>query len=129
MKKLFSKLWNASTQRRKQRKYRMRAHLHIKQKLASSHLTKELRTKYNTRSVQAKKGDKVKVMRGQFKGKTGKIESIDLKKSKVLVAGVEILKKDGSKLLYPVNPSNLMIEELNIEDKERVKSLERNAKK
>ena len=53
----------------------------------------------------------------------------DLNKSKVHVTGIENVKKDGSKLLYKVNPSNIMIEEINIEDKERVKSIERNAKK
>lgn len=128
MKKTFSKGWNSSKQPRKQRKYRFHAPLHIRQKLAGSHLSKDLKKKYNTRSVQPKKGDKVKVLRGQFKGKSGKIERIDLKKSKLYINGIELIKKDGTKMMYPINPSNVIVEELNLEDKKRVKSLERNVK-
>ena len=43
-----------------------------------------------------KKGDKVKVMRGQFKKHVGKVERIDLKKSNIFIEGIEISKKDSS---------------------------------
>jgi ribosomal protein uL24 len=67
------------------------------------------------------KGDTVKIMIGGLKGKTGKVERIDTKKSRVYITGIEILKKDGSKALYPIKPSNLMIQELNLGDKRRLK--------
>lgn len=125
MKKKFVSSWNSSKQPRKQRKYRYNAPLHVKQKLDSSHLSKELKEKHGKRSIQPKKGDKVKIMRGQFKGKEGKIEKIDLKAGKVFITGIELVKKDGTKLLYPLNATNLMVQELNLEDKKRVKALER----
>jgi large subunit ribosomal protein L24 len=128
MEKKYIKSWNQSVQRRKQRKFRYNAPLHIRQKLVSAHLSKPLRLKYKTRSAQPKTGDKVKIMRGQFNGKTGKIERIDLKKLRIYVTGIEILKKDGTKLLFPLHPSNIMIEELNLDDKKRGKVLERNLK-
>jgi len=125
MKIKFSKFWKSSTQRRKQRKYRYNAPLHIKGKFISSHLSKELKEKYKKRNTRVKKGDKVKIVRGQFKGKTGKIERINLKKGKVYITGIEVIKKDGTKVIPPITPSNLIIIELNLDDKKRVKSLQR----
>ncbi len=125
MKKKFSKTWNKSKQPRKQRKYRYNAPLHVKNKFMSVHLSKPLREKHGKRNVTLRKGDSVKVLRGQFKGKTGKIDRISVKKTKAYILGVEITKKDGTKAFYPFNPTNLMITELNMDDKKRVKGLER----
>ena len=121
----FSTTWRRSKQPRKQRKYRYNAPLHIKQKFAAAHLSKELRKKYNRRSLTLREGDKVKIMRGQFKKQTGKVERINLKRTRVYVTGAEIIKKDGAKVLYPIHPSNLMIIELNTDDKKRQKIVDR----
>ena len=94
----------------------------------SSHLSKELRKKYKTRSLGLRKGDKVKVMRGQFKNHVGAVDRIDLKKTEVYVGGIEITKKDGSKTTHPIDPSNLLITELNLDDKLRQKIIERKGK-
>ena len=83
MRKKFSKSWEKSKKTRKQRKYLENAPLHIKQKFMGCHLIKELRKKYNKRSLSARKGDKVKILRGQFKGQIGKIDRMDIKKSKI----------------------------------------------
>lgn len=122
--KEFSKHWKSSKQPRKQRKYIYNAPLHLRKKFLAANLSKELRKKYKKRSIGLRKGDRVKVMRGQFKKHTGKIERIDLKRVKIFVEGVSITKKDGSKALYPLHPSNLQIAELNIEDKFRREKLE-----
>src|SRR3989338_5225888 len=126
MKTKFSSSWIKSKQPRKQRKYRHNAPLHIKQKFVSAHLSKELHKKYGKRSMNLRKGDSVKIMRGQFKNKTGKIEEVGLKKIRAYVSGIEFVKKDGTKSRYPIHPSNLMITELNLDDKMRNKILERN---
>ncbi|MBW2982328.1 50S ribosomal protein L24 [Candidatus Woesearchaeota archaeon] len=118
-------MWNKSKQPRKQRKYRYNAPLNTKNKFLGCHLSKELKGKYKKRNMGIRRGDNVKVLRGQFKGKTGKIDRVDIKKCKVYVTGIEIIKKDGTKALYPIHPSNLIIMELNLEDKKRKKSLER----
>ena len=126
MKKNFSPKWKSSRQRRKQRKYQANAPLHIKGKFLGSHLSKELRKKYAKRAVRVRKGDKVKIMIGQFRGKIGKISRINLKKTRINVEGIEIIKKDGSKVAYPLHPSNVMIVELNTDDKLRMKRLDAN---
>ena len=123
--KNFSSTWKSSKKPRKQRKYRLSAPLHIKQKFVQSHLSNDLRKKYSKRSIGLRKGDKVKIMQGQFKKHEGKIEMIDLKKTRVFVNGVELTKRDGTKRLFALHPSNLMITELNLEDKLRQKILER----
>ena len=120
----FSKLWNSSTKPRKQRKYRLNAPLHIKQKFVRAHASKDLRKKYGKRSISLRKGDKVKIMRGQFEKHEGKVEKVDLKKTRIFVNGVELTKKDGTKKLLALNPSNIMVTELNLDDKLRQKSLE-----
>ncbi len=94
-----------------------------------AHLSKELSKKYSRRSLGLKKGDKVKIMRGQFKGKIEKVEKVDLKENYVYITGIEITKKDGTKAFYPLQPSNLMITELNLDDKKRQKILDRKIKK
>ena len=119
MKKDFSKAWKSSIQPRKQRKYQANAPLHIKRKMSQAHLSKELREKTGRRSVLIKKGDKVKVMIGSFKGKMGQIEKVDTKNLKVFISKVEYTKKDGSKTMYPIHASNVMITELNLTDKRR----------
>jgi ribosomal protein uL24 len=69
--KSFSKAWNSSSARKKQRKFRFQAPLHISGKFLNVHLDKALRTKYSTRAIRVITGDKVQIMRGSFKGKDG----------------------------------------------------------
>jgi len=105
---------------RKQRRALFNAPLHVRSKAVVSHLSGDLHKKYGRRSLRVRSGDKVKVLRGQFRGKAGKVERIDTKKGRAFVNGVESVKKDGSKVLYPVHSSNLLIIELNLSDKKRI---------
>ena len=121
----FSKSWKNSSKPRKQRKYRLNAPLHIKQKFVHAHISKDLRKKHGRRSISLRKGDKVKIMRGQFEKHEGKVEKVDLKKTRIFVSAVELTKKDGTKKLLALHPSNLMLIELNFDDKLRQKALGR----
>jgi large subunit ribosomal protein L24 len=94
----------------------------LKRKLVIVNLSKELRKKYGKRNLPARKGDTVKVMRGKFKKKTGKIMEVKLKISKIIIEGIQIKKQDGSKVNVRLRPSNLQITELRIEDKKRLNS-------
>lgn len=114
--------------REKQRKFRYNAPLHVRQKLVSAHLSPELRKKHGVRSCGIKKNDIVKVMSGQFKGKSAKVVRVNLTRLKVFVEGIENIRKDGTKSFYPMEPSNLMITELNLEDKKRKQMLEKGKK-
>jgi len=124
MKKKFSTAWKSSKQPRKQRKYVAQAPLHIKKRFVSVNLSKDLRKKHGKRNLPVKKEDVVKVMRGKFKKKQGKVLSVKLKTQKIIVEGIQVKKLDGSKVNVNLRPSNLQIIELNLEDKKRLKSKE-----
>ncbi|MEM4267287.1 MAG: 50S ribosomal protein L24 [Candidatus Woesearchaeota archaeon] len=126
--KQFSTKWKQSKKPRKQRKYRYNAPLHIKGKFLHSHLSKELRKKYGTRAIRVRKGDKVRVMRGQFRKREGRVQRVDIKNCRVYIENIDQVKKDGSKTFYPIHPSNLMVIELNLDDKKRVLKLDKFAK-
>lgn len=125
MKQKFNKKWKGSKKPRKQKKYAANAPLHIKRKFVSANLSKDLRKKYNKRNIPLRKGDQVAVMRGEFKGKKGKVTKVTIKTSKIIVDGIQKKKKDGSKIDIKMEPSNLQIIELNLEDKKRIKNKEK----
>jgi large subunit ribosomal protein L24 len=123
MKNKFNKKWKGSKQPKKQKKYLFNAPLHIKKKMVRVNLSKELRKKYGKRNLPLRKGDIVKILRGKFKEKKGKVVGIKLKKLKVQVEGMQMKKQDGSKTNVNFSHSNLQIQELNLEDRKRSKSL------
>ncbi len=120
MRSNFSTSWKRSIQPRKQRKYLYNAPLHIRAKIMACNLAKPLRDKYG-RTARVRKGDKVKVMRGQFKGVVAKVERVDRKNYKLYLEGVFIEKKDGTKVSYPIHYSNVQIVELDLSDNRRFK--------
>ena len=114
-----------SKQPRKQRKFIHNAPLHIRHKLMSVTLSEELREEHGIRSLPVKKGDTIKVMRGDFKDHEGTIEKVDLRNYRVMIEGMSVQKPDGNKVYHAVHPSNIMIIELDLEDDERLDILER----
>lgn len=119
-----------SVQPRKQRKFRFTAPLHLRKKMVSLHVSKELRAKLSTkkRSAPAHKGDKVKVMRGEHKGKTGKIIEVDLNNLKIYIEGVTQRTAKGTEKPAPLEPSNLLLLEGEFV-KDRLAMVQRSGKK
>src|SRR3989338_625934 len=97
MRSKFSGCWKASKQPRKQRKYLKNAPLHIQQRLIRAAMSEELRKKFGKRSMGVRKSDKVKVMRGEFAGKIGKVNLVDRKRQGVYIDGIERNRRDGAK--------------------------------
>mgnify|MGYP001588742280 CR=1 FL=1 len=118
-----------SVQPRKQRKFRYNAPLHQRKKMVSVHLSKELRAKLSTkkRNAPVHKGDKVKVMRGEKRGHTGKVIEVDLADLKVYVEGVSQRTAKGVEKLAPIDPSNLLIIEGDF-TKDRLAMVQRSGK-
>jgi len=115
----------------KQRKALYQAPLHRRQKLLSAHLPKHLRKEMLKRSLPLRKGDEVKIMRGEFQGKTGKISEVDLKRLKVYIEGIKRKKVSGEEVSVPIHPSNLLITSPVLDDPRRKKIIDRtvNARK
>ena len=129
MKKDFSIHWQKSKQRRKQRKFRFNAPAHVRNKFLGVALSDDLWKKYGRRNAPVRKGDKVKVLRGEYKGKSGKVNSVDSKTCKVKIDGIEVVKKEGAKRFLGIHTSKLLITELFLDDRKRVKSLEKRGEK
>jgi large subunit ribosomal protein L24 len=129
MKKEWSNKWSSSRQPRKQRKFRHNAPMHVRQKFVSAHLSTPLKNRFEKRSLPLRKGDEVMVMRGGSRGFKGKIERIDLKHERVFIEGLNVKKVDGTEVLKPLRPSNLMITEAKMDDKRRQMIVERSRNK
>ena len=112
----------------KQRKSLFTAPLHKRGKIMSVHLSRELRDKYGVRSLPIRKGDKVKIMRGDAKGIEGKVTRVDRKRYFVYVEGVTREKQSGETVQIPIHYSNLMITDLDLSDKLRKAKIESLAK-
>ena len=103
---------NSPSKPRLQRKKRYTAPLHIRGKFVHAHLSKELKEKLKKRSIRVRKGDKVRVVRGKYKKKEGKITKVDLKKSKIFIEGINVRRSRGQERPVPIDPSNVIVIEL-----------------
>ena len=109
----------------KQRKALYQAKPHKRQKLMRAALSEELREDYGKRTAGLRKGDKVIIKRGDFKGHEGTVEKVSLKDIRVHVTGATSKKASGTERFYPIHPSNIMITKFELKDERRRKTLER----
>lgn len=98
-----------SSSRRKNRKAHFAAPSNIRRKLLSAHLSKELRQKYNVRSLPVKRDDEVVIVRGTFKGNKGKVTQVYRRRWCVYVEKISKTKINGAPYQVPLHPSQLVI--------------------
>ncbi|XP_006457971.1 hypothetical protein AGABI2DRAFT_133805, partial [Agaricus bisporus var. bisporus H97] len=67
---------DVSSSRRKCRKAHFAAPSSIRRKIMSSGLSKELKARHNTRSLPIRKDDEVRIVRGKYKGREGKVTQV-----------------------------------------------------
>lgn len=103
------------------------APLHRRHLFLSAPLSRELREKYKTRSLFVRKGDRVRVLRGDFKKLEGDVVKVDIKRHLIWVEGVVVTKADGTQVPRAIAPSNVMLIKLS-PDKERERILDRRMK-
>lgn len=115
---------NVSSKARKQRKAHFNAPSHERRIRMSAPLSKELREKYNVRSLPVRKDDEVMVVRGSFADREGKITQCYRKKYVIHVERVTREKANGQSVSVGINASNVVITKLKL-DKDRKALLER----
>ena len=93
-------------------------------KQLGSALSKDLRKKYQKRSVRVVEGDSVTITRGEFKGVDGKVAKVSTQKNSVAIEGVKKEKTKGDKFDVYIHTSNLVVTSLNTDDKLRTAKLE-----
>ena len=72
--------------------------------------------------------DTVKVVRGEYKGLTGKVTKISIESSGVAIEGNKKEKLKGEKIDVYIHSTNMIITSLNTDDKWRLKILEKKPK-
>nr|ABV22439.1 60S ribosomal protein L26 [Oxyrrhis marina] len=117
---------NVSSLPRKQRKALYTAPSHKRRKIMSAQLSRELRTKYNVRSMPVRKEDEVMVKVGTMKDREGKVIQCYRKKYRIHIERVTREKTNGQTVPVGIHPSNVVITKLKL-DKDRKALLERKA--
>lgn len=91
-------------------------------------LSKDLRQKYNVRSMPIRKDDEVQVVRGHYKGQqVGKVVQVYRKKFVIHIERIQREKANGASVHVGIHPSKIVIVKLKM-DKDRKRILERKAK-
>ena len=110
------------------RQQRNRAMNQILNKQICAPISKDLRKKYSRRSVRIMADDTVKVIRGEYKGLTGKVTKISTLSNGVAIEGNKKEKLKGEKIDVYIHSTNMIITSLNTSDKWRIKILEKKPK-
>jgi large subunit ribosomal protein L24 len=104
---------------RKQRKRLYNAPAHLRHKFMAAPLSPELISSKGAKSLPVRKGDTVRIMRGDHTGFEGKISRVDLKRYRIFLEGLTREKVDGTNIFVSVHPSKVMIKNLKLDDKWR----------
>lgn len=128
--KLSSKV---SSSRRKNRLAHYNAPSHIRYKLMSAPLSKELKETHQVRSLPVRRDDEVKVVSGNFKGTIGKVTHVYRRRWCLYVEKAIRTRKNGATTRIPIHPSNCVLTKLKLtpdrEDLIKRKAEGRNAEK
>jgi large subunit ribosomal protein L24 len=107
----------------KQRKLLYQSPAHRIRRLLSAPLSEDLRKSQARRSCPVRKGDTVKILRGDFAGIEGKITKVDTNRQRIFVEGVQRERVAGTSTNVSVHSSKVVITKLNLDDKWRSDSL------
>ncbi|KAI1418085.1 putative 60S ribosomal protein L26-1 [Hypoxylon sp. FL1857] len=113
-----------ASSRRKSRKAHFSASSGERRVIMSAPLSKELREKYNVRSIPIRKDDEVTIVRGSNKGREGKVTSVYRLKYQIHIERVTREKASGQSVPLGIHPSKVVITKLKL-DKDRENILER----
>lgn len=107
------------TKPRTQRKRLFQSSPHLYSRYFSAALSPDLKLRHNTNAYPLRRGDTVRVMRGDRKGFEGKITKVNRQKRRIFIEGVTREKVDGTAIQIPIHPSKVVITNLNLDDKLR----------
>ncbi|WP_455364177.1 50S ribosomal protein L24 [[Eubacterium] cellulosolvens] len=120
---------HTSSKPSKQRKALYNTPSHRLRRIFTAHLSKDLRERYGKRSFPLRKGDSVKVVRGDFSGVDGKISEVDRRSQRIYLEGVTRENVAGQTKKIPLHPSNVILTSINLDDKVRSQALKKRKKK
>merc|ERR1712014_425120 len=104
---------STSSSRRKNRMRHFTASSMERCLMMKSPLTSELKKVHRINAVLVRKGDWVRVVRGMFRGRTGKVTSVSRNNWVVNIKGVKTEKVNGHTVAVGIDPSKCIITKLN----------------
>ncbi|SGZ48556.1 CIC11C00000005823 [Sungouiella intermedia] len=114
-----SQVSDVSSSRSKSRKAYFNATSSERRVLLSAPLSKELRQKYNIKSIPIRKEDEVTVVRGSKKGSEGKVSTVYRLKFAVQIEKLQFEKSSGASVPINIHPSKVVITKLYLDDKRK----------
>jgi len=97
---------------------------HQRDKMLGASLADELREQYKKKTLRVIKGDSVMVVRGEYKGRGGKVDDVDTERGTLHIEGMQREKIRGGQVKVPIHASNVKITVLNLGDKYRSNRLQ-----
>lgn len=97
---------------------------YMRDRSIAAHLGDNLRQVYRLRSYRVIKGDTVRVVRGEYSGIEGKVESVDTMTGGLAIEGIQREKVRGGNVKVRIHSSNVMITSMNLDDKYRQERLQ-----
>lgn len=94
--------------------------MHKAAKQVAGHLDEKLQKELGKRSITLRKGDTVKVMRGSFEGKEGKITSVERGARKIFIEKLIIKKRNGKDIQVKIDASNVLVIDIDRTDRKRL---------
>src|SRR6058998_366934 len=97
---------------------------HQRDKMLGASLADELQEQYKKKTLRVIKGDSIMVVRGEYKGRGGKVEDVDTERGTLHIEGMQREKIRGGQVKVPIHASNVKITVLNLGDKYRSNRLQ-----
>ena len=100
----------------------------LTERILRSPLSRALREKYGRRNLRVIAGDTIKVVRGEYSGIEGKVEKVNMKRGSLAIEGIQREKVRGGNVKVEINSTNVVITDLDLDDKYRQVSDSKNSR-
>jgi large subunit ribosomal protein L26e len=105
---------DVTSSRRKSRLAHFSAPSHLRYKIMSASLSKELRTKHGVRSMPIRRDDEVTIVRGNSKDSKGKVTQVYRKRWCIYIEKLTKNRVNGATIRVPIHPSNCVITKMKL---------------
>lgn len=98
---------------------------HQRKNLLIAPVADDIKSQQGISRINIKKGDTVKVVRGNHVGTEGKVAVVDTKSGRIGIEGLSRKKVDGTPIYVMIHSSKVIITKLDLGDNRRRESVER----
>lgn len=88
---------------------------HQVSKLLTAPIDESLQEIYGIKRLPVRVGDSVKIIKGEFVGIEGKVNSVDKKRRRLIIEEATLQKKSGENYFVPISVANIVITNLETE--------------